>query len=237
MAQLLTLQMDHSTPRVEIGFCPLSNLPQFQYGDFEESRSSLGDRRLQSDRNVPLDVVAQLRASPRRIPDRNMVYCIGCAHKASVYGAASPSSDAGVDAGEKSWMHERFMNVLSSLGFGSGATSKEIPEGDIPRAPSGRSRFSSTGSHDVDADEVEALEGVVAQRHSLRPRGVASAGSSFAVAKGGAAPVSAMTMVWPALSLLLGGSPASSEPSSPEGPAVQRIWFALCDNCWQYLRL
>lgn len=229
MAQLLTLQADHSTPRVEVGFCPLSNLPQFQYGDFDDTRA-VPERRQRSDTGVPMDVVAQLRSNSRRIPDRNMVYCIGCAHKASVYGAASPSSEVGVDSGEKSWMHERFMNVLSSLGLAGSGKGTEASEIEIPRVSSGRSRLSSTGSRDGDADELEVLEGAVAShRHTFR--------HPSSTAKGGVASVSAMTMVWPTLTLLLGASAVTSEPSSPEGPAVQQVWFALCDNCWQYLRL
>lgn len=207
---------------VSVGFCRLSNSPQLR-----RSEASSGTAHAATDA-IPPEVIVTLRTDDRRAPDRNMVYCVGCAHKARSRATRTVTAARAVEteaAGhDRSWMQERFLSVLSTLGLAAAEEETEI-EPDIPRTVSGRSRLSSTGSRDEYNDEAEVLE--------------ALAGPARTQTRGGTAPASAMTMVWPALTLLLGvpTDEADSPLSAPGSPAQQHVWFALCDACWTYLRL
>ena len=202
-------QDEHSSGKVAVSYCKLSNLPQFTFGDVEPASARrplpAGSAR------VARTVAERLRTDARHVPDRNMVYCVGCAHKANGYGSAS--GILGPDDEAVSWMHHKFITVLSTLGL---ASSKVVESRAIPRSVSGRSRGSSTGSRDADADEVEALEG------STAPASKQAAGPS-------------MTTVWPSLSLLLGGQ-SSADDAASLTPPTQAVWFALCDTCWSFVQ-
>lgn len=188
------MQREHSSPRVSVGYCRLSHLPQYVPATGGAPTAGLPTPAFAAD----------LRMEPGRAPQRSMVYCVGCAYKANGGGLGEAAPAEGV-----SWMQAKFASVLSTLGLGGGED--EAQSAIIARAASGRGPAGG-----ADADEAEVMAAVGAVRRPAAPQ---------------PAP---MTMVWPALSLLLGGAAAADPPT--DEPAVQSVWFALCDTCWGYLR-